>query len=311
MLSLPAIGGRPQRYFTFVVRRVFRIYVPYLAAIAVSVGGAYWLHGIITKSAWLHRSWSEPVNWHLVGQHVLFLGSYDVSQFDYPIWSLIQEMRISLVFPGLCWLVLRLKTRWSVAIAGGLTVVAYALNKLSMGNNWQIDSSLDFVGLFVLGIVLARERDRLGAWFLRFPRFAKILAGVACLWLYLFAGPSLAALAGPLLRRMTIPTSNWITAFGAGGLMIVSINSTACKRLLHWAPIRFLGEISYSFYLWHCVVLLFCVHLLYGRISLGAILGLFFVASLVVSWGSHRWIELPSIAAGRRLGKLRWRSSTQ
>jgi peptidoglycan/LPS O-acetylase OafA/YrhL len=311
VLSLPAINGRPQTYFTFAIRRVFRIYAPYLAALAVSVAGAYWLHGMVTASPWFHKSWSEPVDWHLVGQHLVFVGAYNTDQFDSSIWSLVHEMRISLIFPGLCWLVLRLKTRWSVAIAGGLAVIAYVLSKDSILNDWQIYDSLNFAGLFVLGIVLARERDRLGAWFLSFTQFARILAGLACLWLLLLGGPTLAGFASPMLGLGTLTTSNWITAVGAGGLIIMCMNSDACRRLLHWSPIRSLGEISYSLYLWHFIVMLFCVHLLYGRMPLGAILGLILIVSLVVSWGSYRWIELPSIAAGRRISNFRWRSSTQ
>ena len=67
VLSLPTVNGRPQTYFTFLIRRIFRIYVPYLAALLVWVVGAFWLHGIITRSDSFHQYWSEPVNWHLVG----------------------------------------------------------------------------------------------------------------------------------------------------------------------------------------------------------------------------------------------------
>jgi peptidoglycan/LPS O-acetylase OafA/YrhL len=305
VLSLPTISGKPQTYFTFTVRRVFRIYVPYLAAIAVSVAGAFWLHGIVTASAWFHKSWSAPVNWRLVGQHVLFVGAYDTDQFDNPIWSLVQEMRISLIFPLLCGLVLRLKSSWSFAIAAGLGAIALAISKVSILNSWRVHDLFHFAGLFVLGIYLARERDRLGAWFLRFPRLARILIGVLCLWLYLFAGDQLTEFAGHLFGSASMDVSHWITAFGAGGLMIVSLNSAWCHKFLTWSPTLFLGKMSYSLYLWHCIVLLYCVHLLYGRISLGAILCLVLVLTISVSWCSYRWIELPSIALGRKLSGVR------
>jgi peptidoglycan/LPS O-acetylase OafA/YrhL len=305
VLSLPAISGRPQSYFTFTVRRIFRIYVPYLAAIAVSVAGAFWLHGTVTASDWFHRSWSEPVNWRLVGQHVLFVGAYNTNQFDNPIWSLVQEMRISLFFPLLCALVLRLKSGWSFAIIAGLGATALALNKGPIPIDWRVQDSVHFAGLFVFGIFLARERDRLGARFLRFPRLARILIGIACLWFYLFAGPGLAGFASRLFGSASMDVSQWITALGAGGLMIVSLNSAWCHKILTWSPIHFLGKVSYSLYLWHCIVLLYCVHLLYGRMPLGAILCLVLVLIVPVSWCSYRWIELPSIALGRRLGDNR------
>jgi peptidoglycan/LPS O-acetylase OafA/YrhL len=113
VLSLPAVNGRPQTYPTFITRRIFRIYVPYLAALAFAVAGAFWLHGGSFGSEWFSGSWPEPVNWHLVGQHILFLGNYDTDQFNPPIWSLVYEMRISLFFPLLCGFVLRCKSGWS------------------------------------------------------------------------------------------------------------------------------------------------------------------------------------------------------
>ena len=165
VLSLPAVSGKPQRYLTFVVRRVFRIYVPYLAALAVSVAGAFWLHGPVTHSGWFNKSWSEPVNWHLVGQHLLFLGVYDRSQFENPIWSLIHEMRISLVFPFLCAAVLRLRNRWGLVSALGLTVAAILLErKPFLVDSFQADSA-HYAAFFILGILVARNRDILSLHF--------------------------------------------------------------------------------------------------------------------------------------------------
>ncbi len=302
VLSLPAVNGRPQTYPTFITRRIFRIYVPYLTALAISIACAFWLHGGAVGSGSLSNSWSERVDWHLVGQHILFLGVYNTNQFDLPIWSLVYEMRISLFFPLLCGFVLRFKSRWSFVIAGGLTIAAITLDKLTFKIAPGLADTFQYAGLFVLGIFLARERSRLGAWFHHRRRFAKVLIGIAFLLLFLFGGAPLIRSTGHFLHSK-ICISQWITAFGAGGLMIVSMNSAFCKRVLHWPPIHFLGQISYSLYLWHYVVLLYCVHLLYGKVSLWAILGQTFILSIFVSWLSYRFIEVPSMNLGRRLGE--------
>jgi peptidoglycan/LPS O-acetylase OafA/YrhL len=302
VLSLPAVNGRPQTYPAFITRRIFRIYVPYLAALAISVAGAFWLHGGALGSEWFRTSWSERVNWHLVGQHILFLGSYNTDQFNPPIWSLVYEMRISLFFPLLCGFVLRFRSRWSFAIAAGLTIAAITFKKMTFEIAPDFAGTFQYAGLFVLGIFLARKRGRLGAWFQHPRRFAKVLIGAAFLLLFLFAGPPLIRLTGDFLLHSMICISQWITAFGAGGLMIVSMNSAFCKRVLHWPPIHFLGQISYSLYLWHYVVLLYCAHLFYGKVSLWVILCLIFILSIFVSWLSYRFIEVPSMNLGRRLG---------
>lgn len=239
--------------------------------------------------------------------HVLFLGVFNTNQFDGPIWSLVHEMRISLIFPLLCGFVLRLKSKWSLAIAGGLTITAILIEKLPFQIDQSMDDSFQYAGLFVLGILLARERSRLGAWFRRPRRLVKASICAAFLWLYLFAGAPLIGATGHFRHSLTC-ISQWITAFGAGGLMIVCMNSSFCKRVLHWPPIHFLGEVSYSLYLWHFVVILYCVHLLYGKIPLWAILCLAFVLSIAVSWCSYRWIEKPSMNLGRKLSNLSQRS---
>ena len=109
VLSIPAINLRAQRYFVFVIRRIFRIYLPYLAALALAVWGDITFHGYITQSVWLHGAWSAPVDWHLVWQHVIFVGHYNTATFDPPFWSLVYEMRISLVFPVLCAIILTIR----------------------------------------------------------------------------------------------------------------------------------------------------------------------------------------------------------
>ncbi len=311
VLSLPAISGRPQSYLTFVIRRVFRIYVPYLVALATAVAGAYWLHGIITGSVWFHAMWSEPVDWRLVLQHVLFIGAYNTAQFDNPIWSLVHEMRISLIFPLLCAVVLRLKSKWSFAVGLAMSAFAGLLQKPPLMVEWPTAVTVHYAGLFVFGITLARERNYLGAWFLRRPgRFIAVLIGLtmpflALLWLDSYGSSKSIE---TVLPHASNYIRDWIIALCAGGLMIVSISSAACKRVLSWAPIHFLGEVSYSLYLWHVIVLLYCVHLLYGKIPLPAILLLVLVLSLAVSWCSYHWIEKPSMELGRKLSGPRRQS---
>jgi peptidoglycan/LPS O-acetylase OafA/YrhL len=67
---------------------------------------------------------------------------------------------------------------------------------------------------------------------------------------------------------------------------------------------QFLARTSYSLYLWHFIVLLYCVHLLYGRMPFSAILGLAFVLMFPVAWLSSRWIEQPANRLGRRLAGI-------
>jgi peptidoglycan/LPS O-acetylase OafA/YrhL len=101
VLSLPYLRGRGQPYPIYLARRVLRIYAPYLPALALSVCGAAIWHGSHDQGNFPVDFWSRPVDSGLVLQHIAFIGVYDSRQFDFVIWSLIYEMRISILFPVL------------------------------------------------------------------------------------------------------------------------------------------------------------------------------------------------------------------
>ena len=309
VLSLPAIDGNPQSYFVFVTRRIFRLYVPYLVALAVAVTLALWLHGSSGSNIFGNCCWFEPVNWRLVSQHVMFLGLYDTSVFDLPIWSLVHEMRISLLFPFMCAIALRFRNRWLFGFALWLTCASVAIDKLfgvefanliGVDTVASVNDTVFFAALFIFGIYLARERASIAGWFSRLSRPARISFGAGCVLLYAFAGPQLTAFAVPFIHWHLMPVAHWLAALGAGGLIVVALNSQTVKRVLHWPPIHLLGQMSYSLYLMHYIVLMFCIHLLFGKIPLLTILFLALVLSIIVSWLSHRWIEVPSMNLGRR-----------
>lgn len=302
VLSLPAVDGRPQSYFTFVTRRIFRIYVPYLAALAVSVAASMYLYGHSTGNNWVHTYWSGPVQWRVVWHHVMFLGVFNTDRLDPPIWSLVHEMRISLFFPFLCAIVLRFRNRWSLALALILVAASTAMDKLhGFQTATSIADTLHYTPMFILGIYLARERVSIAGWFSRLTRPARVLLGVGCILLFAFAGLLFNLWAEQTMHLGLRVITHWLTALGAGGIIVVCLNSRSCKRILHWPPIRLLGQMSYSLYLIHFIVLLCCVSLLFGRIPLPAILSLALVLSIAVSWLSYLWIEKPSMNLGRRL----------
>ncbi len=303
VLSIPAINARAQRYPVFITRRVFRIYLPYLVAITGAILAASIFHGNHTQSQLINRPWTEPVTWRPILDHVLFIGQYDGGQFDPPIWSLVHEMRISLLFPFLCAIALKLKPGPSLAMAACLSATAISLNNLFAGQaGWQsATNTAHYAALFVVGIFLARQKDFFWSRYDRMSRNRKLAIGLLSVFLYVYA----AVLWQGYVRRLTsyglFNSGDWLTAMGAAGLIVFSLNSARLRRILLWPPIHALGRMSYSVYLLHFIIMLILVHLLYGRIPLFLILTLCLVVTIGSSWVFYLFVELPCISAGRRL----------
>jgi peptidoglycan/LPS O-acetylase OafA/YrhL len=303
VLSIPAIESHPQPYWVFVVRRIFRIYGPYFVAISFAILAAIFFHGHVSRSEWLNRSWSTAVDWHLVAQHLAFLGEYNTFQFDDPIWSLIYEMRISLFFPILCALVLRLKPEQMLLTA--VSVSALTLAVMNHGS-FRIHFNpylltMHYAGLFIVGIYLARERKRLSAIYSQLSWRIQYALMTLAVGLYIYGREFQLRIASKCPDYDPTFLSDWTTTIGAAVLIVISLNSILVRRILLWAPIQCLGKISYSVYLLHFVIMLLLVHLFYGRLSLPLIFVFCLLFSLGASWMFYRLVELPFISLGRRL----------
>jgi len=82
VLSLPYLLGRGQSYPVYLLRRVLRIYGPYLLALGIALVGASIWHGHSYHGEWAAGTWSRAISFRLVGQHIAFLGVYDWAQYD-------------------------------------------------------------------------------------------------------------------------------------------------------------------------------------------------------------------------------------
>ncbi len=295
VLALPYSQPVPPAYRTFLVKRVFRIYVPYLAALALVVTGAAYFHGPVSGMApWLDRTWSEPINPRLVWQHVAFLGSYNYGQFNPSVWSLIHEMRISIFFPILYLAVASIRPR----MAMGLAVALAAIPRFgSIGySDWL--ATLHYASIFVLGALLAQNLTRVSTWFSNLDLPGRISLCVSSFLLFTYARDvETSTRAGAWLE-------DWGVIAGALGLVILSLNSPSLIRFLKYRAIQWLGKISYSTYLIHLPVLLVLVHLLGGSISRGALFALYLVSTGAVALLFHRFVEQPAVLAGRQLAPL-------
>ncbi|MGC4006445.1 MAG: acyltransferase [Pirellulales bacterium] len=305
VLFLPTLQGRQPAYPTYALKRFCRIYIPYAVAVLGTMACAAFFarSGFDELSEWFRSSWTKPVETQNIVEHLLLLPAFPTLDFNNAIWSLVHEMRISLIFPLLAWAVLRWNWKWSLGVAFAVSLAGCAVPKLhpSLKGLEDYGLTLHYASMFTLGALLAKHADAIQTT-IRGLRPTTWTALVACgFLLYLFEGLYAPARMG---RRMH--QYEYVTALGACVLIV-------CATSAEWLRAKFpvwLGRISYSLYLWHLPVLLTIVHLGYGRAPLWVLLPASIVASLAVAEAMYRFVEEPSIRLAKRVGSKRRAVST-
>jgi peptidoglycan/LPS O-acetylase OafA/YrhL len=293
-------GPGRQRYLPFIVRRIFRIYPPYALVILVAALASSLIRpDAIPGRAWINEYWRTPVTLGLVLGHLgmIATGGYFTS-LNSSMWTLVHEMRISMVFPLLAAFAVRAPRR---TLAAALAVFAVlSINHLTAAATAPIPwpglkmvvlsciQSLRYCLFFVFGILLARRPE-----FLQLPPVSSrwLRAGLWAVPLVLLAIP------------YTALYVELCYAVGALLLLDLCIRSPAARGLLRHSALLWLGKVSYSLYLIHLVVLIAAVYLLHNLLPIAAILALVVVLSLVAAELLNRTVELPSSALGKRLAK--------
>jgi peptidoglycan/LPS O-acetylase OafA/YrhL len=299
VLSLPYWRGQQVPYRSFVVKRVFRIYVPYLAALMLAIAGNAWLSrgGITGMNEWFNATWTLPIQPATIIGNISLIGVFNDMQFNTAFWSLIHEMRISLIFPGVMMLV-RNNERFGACIMVPLILAGCFLSTIwPVGRLFQ---SVEVLGFFLAGAYLARSRDRIAAAYdnwLPGKRYAFVLGSAAlysCGWSWVMPAHVLGLSEG---------YKDLFICGGAAGLVAASVASPAIRHFLMMGPLPALGRMSYSLYLTHATVLFGLVYLLYGHLGFGGIFALYVASSILAGATFRRFVEDPANRTGRKLAR--------
>lgn len=294
VLSLPQVRNSKTEYPAYLVKRICRIYLPYLAALALALIGCFFFHGLNAYDSWFQLTWNAPPSWPLIKQHLLFIGSYDDSAYNTAFWSLVQEMRISIFFPLLCFAVIRLRAIPSLIAAVALTAVSVYLDSgARIADTYS--QTISSTGIFILGILLSLYLPKLQSWLRSLPRIGWWTLLGACLFLYIYT-----PLAGYHLH-LAKPVMNFMLAIGSAGLILFSLSAVQISKALTARAPSFLGRVSYSIYLLHGTVLFASAYFFYGKVSPI----IWFVPYVCVTLAGaallYRFVEVPSIHLGKIL----------
>ncbi len=300
VLALPACNGRPQSYSVFLTRRTFRLYAPYVVGLAIAVLGNKIWYGPLHLNSWVNLTWSRRVSWHLVLQHLLIFGQFNWAGFNTAFWTLVVSLRISVIFPLLCYFVLRTKPVVSIlSIVSIGTVLTWI--QIHGGLN-TYTSTLHVMGFYIAGILFARYRSVLLGWAAALSTRKKAIYFTLALLVYWY-GQRIAE----LIWKNTTKTPvygmelDWITALGSILLMALSIEFEPVSKFLLSSFPQFMGKICYSVYLVHGTVLWILLFTLSGKISPVLLYLMYFPIVLGVSTIFHYAVEKPSMEFGREV----------
>jgi peptidoglycan/LPS O-acetylase OafA/YrhL len=297
VLALPFVNGRAPGFARFVVKRVTRVWPAYAAAcmLAFFAAGVMGGKAISAISGWPGKVWLSPATGRTAVQHLTLVTNFPTSGFDPVLWSLVHEMRVSLVFPLLAALVLW-QRRWWLAVAASIAVAYAAIRLMPPGSGpTSYLRTAVYLQFFVCGIVLARYRtaviDRVRAA----TTASRVVLAVGSLVLYTSPWwlPDIDARGQFIDVETVLP--------GAVGLLVLAIGAPRAGAALCTRPMQYLGRISFSLYLVHAIVLVALLRLFYGVLPLPVLLVALWPIALGLATLGERYIERPSVALGRRL----------
>lgn len=279
-------------YAVFILKRVIRIYPPYLAAVLFCLV----LISLVPRgqipalSPWFNGFWVTLPSFGIVAGHMGMLGSPKFESLNNVAWSLIHEIRISLIFPFITLLVRR--SLWTVAGAMFVSILARLLADHTEALAANLLLTLYYAATFFMGSAIALHLAGLQGWYDRLQKFQK-----AALYCGVFALLNIPVQIGD--GRLTVST------IGLGGTCLVALCAIEprIRRILERRFFLYLGRISYSLYLFHFPVMLAVIHVLHDRLPAYVIVIVGSVLVWMTSDLANRLIEKPCQRVSHYLGK--------
>lgn len=291
VLSGFVLGGSLARnpdYPVFAVRRLLRILPAFVFAVLFAYAASTMVRidpaPQILTPFFQSVFWPAPT-WGEVWDNLLF----ESFRVNGPTWSIWPELLGSAILPLAFFVHMKIPSRhqWLLfAVVGA--ILAFSQLRLFL---------YFYAGFFIAPrVALAITRSPLA-------RTAVLLGGLAIL--VAFGSDPV-----DFKARTIIPS-------GLGATLLVAAIAVADYRVLEIAPIRFLGRVSYSFYLLHWPIFYLCV-IVALKITGGAklpfgnltIMVISIAVALVAAWLSYRFVERPFMKI-RFNTAVRWVAESQ
>jgi peptidoglycan/LPS O-acetylase OafA/YrhL len=288
-------NGSPP-YPAYLLQRLCRIYVPFAVAIIIASLLDRVLYSTVpTGNAWIDQTWSVKPTMGMLFS-VLATGSKYATQLHTAIWTIILEIRVSLIFPIIYFVAKRLKVLYTlcaiVIIPLALRLYGVPAAKLAV---------VITIGLFAMGVILFSHLDQVLQYFKGLSKPQQwlwlIVSSVLC-W-----GPMMimSALTNELILR---GVQDYVIGVGAAGIIVAAIGSSTLRGILRHPLLLRFGALSYSIYLIHATVLWVIIRVLLGHLPTWSLLPIFLGSVWAAAEIFHLAIDAPSVLLGRMAGKF-------
>jgi peptidoglycan/LPS O-acetylase OafA/YrhL len=271
-------GDRKFDATDYLVHRFARIYPVYIVSVLV----------VIALSAIFRGAYLYPIEGSVqIARHIAMIGSTGV------YWSIPPEIQFYLFFLLIwLWFLDPRKFQWVAVLSAAFLVVAGYFG--FAGPGILLTSKLPY---FLFGTLAGRMFAKQ-----THPLAGNALVGIVTLGLIVFFFLS------PGFFPETLPFWGLTSALtGAVIVYLAACGSSVSDFVLASRPLRFVGKISFSLYLFHLPVIFLGMHFLNGHMLPEVALAISIAISYLVAWLSYLVIEDPA----RRLLTDAWRTRKQ
>ncbi len=280
-------------YWGYLIKRFVRIYIPYYFWIIITFALfiLFSPYEVVGLRDWFYDRWQGSITKLDIINHFVLLNNFFTENYNPVIWSLAQEMRISIVFPLLFLLFYKLSWKKTILFALSFSLISVFLNMLHIGKaegfyNGYADT-LHFTSMFLVGMLLFKHQEKLIYSYRNMKKINKGFLIVIGIILYLYS----ILIYGFSRNDTTFLLKDWGVVMGVSIFIIMAMSNLKVKVFLNKGVFVYLGEISYSIYLCHFPIMMVLFKLLYTKIPIFFLLILCITVTLLFSMVSYHLIE--------------------
>ncbi|PZR24713.1 MAG: hypothetical protein DI535_21195 [Citrobacter freundii] len=303
VLAIPFYKKKKLQFGGFVVKRFFRIYVPYIAVLLLG-----WLCCTIFLntprdprfSEWFNAIWARPVtseDWFS------FVTLQDSSFHNVvtSLWTLPIEIKASLLMPFIALAFDRIRSGF---ILLGIIVLNIILFKIGKKFGWHERypefKLFYYLTFFLMGASLSKFRAVIAGRLNNAGKPVLIILALLAACLYVFEWIRWILPANlPELAIRIIP-ADYAVAVSAVLLISLAVTNKGANLLQHKTLVK-LGEISFSLYLLHPIVIGIVGYTIGPLVPFYVSIIISVVLSAVIALPFSKFVEVPVQNLGRRL----------